>query len=332
MKKEMKRIQQIAAFVVLAFIPGHGTAAPQISLDPVKDVEMATFTPAAQPLQFSARVGLGFFRGELNEYVYVPEIPKKYRLSGLVWDVDSLLMGRVGGSMQYKEWLTLTVDSWLKLSDGSGYLNDYDWLIVGEDWTHWSKSDADVTSASIFDVSANIEFFRKYNYILRGIVGFKRDHFEIVANGGKFIYSTYNFRDTTGKLPGVPGVTYEQTMTAPYIGLGFSAAFTNNIALSGRAIYSPFAEGEATDHHHLRNLVVKDEVSGGDMFAFDLSVDWAFQHNLVWNVSTGFQQYNNATGDSVYSFNDTGEVVTHEDGTGMSQEMFQVSSNLIFTF
>ncbi len=63
MKKEMKRIQQIAAFVVLAFIPGYGTAAPQISLDPVKDVEVATFTPAAQPLQFSARVGLGFFRG-----------------------------------------------------------------------------------------------------------------------------------------------------------------------------------------------------------------------------------------------------------------------------
>ncbi len=332
MKKEMKRVQQVVVFIVLALIPGYGVAAPRISLDPVKEVEMVPAATAAQPLQFSARVGLGIFGGELNEYVYIPEIPKLYRLSGLTWDIDSLLMGRVGASMQYKQWLTLTLDSWLKLSDGSGYLNDYDWLIFGEDWTHWSGSDADVTSASIFDISANIEFFRRYNYILSGILGFKRDNFEMVAKGGKFIYSTNNFRDTYGKFPNVPGVTYEQTMTAPYIGLGFSAAFTNNIALSGRAIYSPFAEGEATDHHHLRNLVIEDDISDGDMFAVDFSVDWAFQQNIVWNVSTGYQQYNNATGDSTYSFNDTGEVLKYEDGAGMSQEMFQVSSSLIYTF
>ncbi len=330
MKTKMKRVQQVAAFMVLAFVPAYGVAAPMISLDPAKEVEMVT-TPVGKHLEFSVRAGLGVFTGELNEYVYAPEL-SMHRLSGLTWDVNSLVMGRLGASMRYKDWLTLTADSWWKLFDGDGTLNDYDWLAIGADWTHWSESDADVSSASIIDLSADMEFFRRNNYTLSGILGFKRDHFEMVASGGDFIYSTRGFRDSRGSFPHVPGVTYEQTMTSPYIGLGFSAVFSSNIGLSGRAIYSPFVEGEATDHHHLRNLVVEDEVSGGDMFALDLSMDWAFQQNLAWNVSTGYQRYHTTTGDATYFFNDTGEVLEYGNGIGMSQEMLQVSSSLTYSF
>ncbi len=326
----MKRVQQFAVFMGLVFVPAYGVTAPRIGLDPVKEVEMVSASPG-KPLQFSVRAGLGFFTGELNEYVYLPELAM-HRLSALTWDIDRLMMGKLGASIQYKKWLTLTVDSWWKLPDGEGTLNDYDWIIAGEDWTHWSRSNTDISSASILDASANVEFFQRHNYALHGILGFKRDSFEMVAKGGKFIYSEDDFRDTTGSFPSVPVLTYEQTMTSPYIGFGFSAAFTDNIALSGRAIYSPFVDGKATDQHHLRNLVIKDEASGGDMFAFDFSVKWAFQQNLAWDISAGYQKYKTIIGDSTNLFSNSGEVVKQENGVGMNQEMIRFSSSLTYTF
>ncbi len=332
MQKEIKGVSQAVLFAALTFSPAWAAAAAPVGIEVMEEVEVARFTPAEEPLQFSVQAGAGFLSGELNEYVYAaPELPK-HRLSELTWNVDRLLMGRFSASVDYRDWLTFTMDSWWKLSDGSGSMEDSDWRVVGEDWTDWSSSDTDITSASILDVNANMTFFRRYNYVLQGILGLKRDHFEMVASGGRFIYSTNGFRNDQGRFPDEAGATYEQTMTAPYLGLGFSAVFTNNISLSGRVTYSPFVKGEATDNHHMRNLVTEDEISGGDLFTLGFSVGWAFRENFVWNISTGYQRYENTRGDSTYRFYDTGEVVEHKDGIGMSQEMVQFSSSVTYTF
>ncbi len=316
---------------MLAFAPVGSFAAAPANMEPAQEVEMAVPTFSGKDFQFAVRTGVGYFSGEMNEYVYKSEESPEH-LSQLIWDIDSLLMGKIGLSMQYKEWLTIIADGWWKLSDGSGEMDDYDWRAPMEEWTDWSNSDIDVTSASIFDLSANMVFFRRYNYVLQGIVGIKRDNLEALACGGEYLYSGRGFRDSTGFFPDIPGIRYEQTMTSPYIGLGFEASFSDNISLSGRAIFSPLVNGEATDHHYLRSMVIEEDSDDGKMFAFDLSVGWTFRQNFVWNISAGYQKYDTIRGDALYHFNDIGMIDNYENGKGMDQEMMHLSTGLTYMF
>ncbi len=333
MKKRMMQVQKAVISMMLLCLPGYGFAATPTGMEAQEEVEMAVPALSGKSLQFAVRTGVGYFTGKMNEDVYDPEPGTPiYHLSHLGWDIDSLVMGKIGASIQYKQWLTIIADSWWKLSDGNGSVDDYDWMFTAEDWSHWSQGDADVISASIVDISANITFLHRNNYILQGILGFKRDRLEMRDHGGKFIYSEFGFRDSVGFFPDIPGLGYDQTMTSPYIGIGFLAFFSNNISLSGRAIFSPFVKGEATDHHYLRNLVTEDEISDGKMFAVDLSVGWAFWHNFIWDISAGYQKYQDTTGDSTYMFNDIGITTEYEDGTGMGQELVRLSTGLTYSF
>ena len=282
---------------------------------------------------YSLRTGLGYVNGEINEYVYLPEVGN-YKLSQLKWDIDNLLMGNIGASFSFEKWLTINADAWFKLTEGNGAVNDHDWFYEGYDWSHWSRSETDITSASIIDINANVALFRHTNTVITGIVGFKRDNFEFKANGGEYIYSSgYGYRDLSGTFPSVPGLGYDQTLTSGYVGLGFSANFTDNLQLSGRGIYSPIVRARATDHHYMRNLVTKD--SGGNdgtMYAFDLTLAWFFSQHFSWDVSGQYQEYDKMQDDSTYYFNDAGDVITFNNSAGMDQKLSMFATHLTYTF
>ncbi len=286
------------------------------------------------PLILSTRVGLGLANGEVNEYVFEPRL-NNHKVSQLIWDINNVVMGNLGFSAEYEKWFTVNADFWFGLTDGAGgEMEDYDWLIQGLDWTHYSKSDVEVTSASIIDINANAVFFRYMSTTLSGIIGFKQDNFEFDAKGGTFIYSSYyGYRDLRGSLPPGVGVSYDQTLTSGYLGLGFSTIFSNNLELSGRFTYSPFVQGEATDHHHLRNLVTEDEGGNdGKLYGFDLSLAWFFTRHLSWNFSFSYQKYDTMQDDSTYHFNDEGRSFVFEEGSGMDQELKMLSTALTYTF
>ncbi|MFT5702547.1 MAG: plasminogen activator [Desulforhopalus sp.] len=302
-----------------------------VAVAPGKTTEVVELAPPSKAVRFTLGVGAGYLSGESTELVYVPEL-NNYKLSELTWKIDNLFMVGVNGVLEVGSWLSFNFDGWFKATDGDGTMDDYDWLAQGYDWTHWSHhEDTDVTDGSIIDVSANFAFFRAQNAVLTGIVGYKRDNFGWEARGGDYTYSYGGFRDYSGSFAdGELGISYEQTMESFYGGLGFSADFSNRFHLAGRVIYSPFVQGEATDYHHMRNIVFYDDFEDGDLIAFDLSGTFGLTEKLGLEVGFQYQKYDTMQGDGEWHSN--GEVGYYEDGAGMDQSSTMITTSLLYTF
>ena len=238
------------------------------------------------------------------------------------------------GDLQVGSWLSFSFDGWFKATDGEGTMDDYDWQDPGYEWTDWSHhEDTDVTDGSIIDVSANFSFFQNHNVVLTGIVGYKRDNFGWVSRGGDYTYSSGGFRNYSGSFAdGELGISYEQTMDTFYGGLGFSAEFTQRFRLAGRVIYSPFVQGEATDYHHMRNLVTYDDFEDGDLIAFDITGTFGLTEKLGLEIGFSYQSYDTMQGDSEWHFNDQGVVAYLDNGAGMDQTSTMLTASLQYSF
>ncbi|BHH85391.1 omptin family outer membrane protease [Desulforhopalus sp. 52FAK] len=309
----------------------YGAATGPVAVAPAKTEQVVEVAPATSAVRFTLGVGAGYLTGESTEFVYVPEL-NNHKLSELTWEIDNLFMVGVNGVLEIGTWVSFNFDGWFKATDGDGTMDDNDWLVPGYDWTHWSHhEDTDVTDGSIIDVSANFAFFRSQNAVLTGIVGYKRDNFGWEARGGDYVYSSSGFRDSSGSFPdGELGVSYEQTLDSFYGGLGFSAGFSNRFSLAGRIIYSPFVQGEATDYHHMRNIVFYDDFEDGDLIAFDLSGTFDITESLGLEVGFQYQKYDTMQGDAEVHSN--GVVGYYNDGAGMDQQSMMVSTSLLYTF
>ena len=263
----------------LALGAGSGPV-PTSNMQTVGDVEKGV-------VQFSVSVGAGYLSGDSTELVYWPEV-NNHKASELRWKIDDLFMVGAKGRLQIGPRFTVKLDAWFKATDGSGTMDDFDWQVVGySEWTDWSHHEnTDVTDGDIIDTSAEFTFLKTQNAGFNAIVGYRRDHYGWEARGGDYIYSVNGFRDTTGSFgDDVTVIGYEQTLSAPYLGLGLTAVFTS-FQLDSRVIYSPIAQGEATDNHYLRNLVTDDDVEDMDMIAFEIAGTWLFTSHL--GMEAGF--------------------------------------------
>lgn len=322
----------VVTFCGSAAVAADATTGP-VAVAPGETTEVLEIAPASKAVRFTLGVGAGYLSGESTELVYWPEA-NNHKASELTWEIDNLYMIGVNGVLEVGNWLSFNFDGWFKATDGDGSMDDYDWQVPGYEWTDWSHhEDTDVTDGSMVDVSANFSFFKAQNAVLTGIVGYKRDNFGWEARGGDFTYSSGGFRNYRGSFPdGELGISYEQTLESLYGGLGFSAQFTNRFQLAGRVIYSPFVQGEATDYHHMRNLVTYDDFEDGDLIAFDISGTWGFTDNLGLEVGFRYQKYDTMQGDSEWHYNDQGVVVNYDDAGGMDQTSIMLSTSLQYTF
>jgi plasminogen activator len=309
------------------------SAAGPVAVAPAETSEVVVVAPQSSPVRFTLGVGAGYLSGESKELVYWPEY-NNHKASELTWEIDNLYMIGITGDLQVANWLTFSFDGWFKATDGDGTMDDYDWQVPGYEWTDWSHhEDTDVTDGSIIDVSANFSFFQNYNVVLTGIVGYKRDNFGWEARGGDYTYSSGGFRNYSGSFAdGALGISYEQTMDTFYGGLGFSADFTNRFRLAGRVIYSPFVQGEATDYHHMRNLVTYDDFEDGDLIAFDITGTFGLTEKLGLEIGFSYQSYDTMQGDSEWHFNDEGIVAYLDNGAGMDQTSTMLTASLQYSF
>ena len=284
------------------------------------------------PVSFSLGIGSGYLAGEATELVYWPQADN-HVASELTWDIDSLFMFGVDGSLRFAERFAINVEAWFKATNGDGTMDDYDWQIVGGPWTDWSHhEDVEVTDGSIFDISGQYAVIHKPGLQLNLIAGYRRDNFGWEARGGSYIYSGNGFRDTAGAFPsGLLGISYEQTMSSFYLGLGGDVQM-GNFRLDGRVIYSPWVQGEATDYHHLRNLVVYDDFEDGDLLAIDVAGSYYFTPSLALEAGVKIQNYDTMQGDSEWHYNDSGRIVSVADGAGMDHSSSMLTLTLRYTF
>jgi plasminogen activator len=306
-------------------------AAEPVVVAPGRSAEVVA-TPVASPVQFSLGVGAGYLTGESRELVYWPW-ENNHQASELTWKIDSLFMLGANSRLQLGSRFAVNFTGWFKATDGDGTMDDYDWMVPGGDWTDWSHHEqTDVIDGSIVDINAEFAFFRSQNVTFNIIAGYKRDNFGWETRGGDYIYSENGFRNEEGSFSDQAlGIGYEQTMTSLYAGIGVGARL-DRLQLDARLIYSPLVQGEAVDHHYMRNLVTYDDFEDGDMISFDLAASYSFTTNMALTFAYSYQRYDTMQGDSVWHFRDQGVTYYISDGAGMDQESSLVSTGLRFTF
>ncbi len=284
-------------------------------------------------VKFSIGLGAGYLTGESKELVFWPE-NNNHKASELTWKIDNLYMANINGSLTIARRWFFKIDGWFKATDGDGTMDDYDWTNVGGDWTHWSHhEDTDVTEANMLDVNAGWRFINNRVLSIACLIGFKRDNFNWESYGGTYVYTDTDFRDTTGSFDeGEPAIGYEQTFRAVYTGLGFGLTLGRMFSLSARAIYSPFAECKAVDHHYMRNLVTEDELENGDMFAFDIKAILNITRHFAVDIGYSYLYYDEMQGDSIWYYYDYGVAASYPDGGGADHDSSVFSIGLTYTF
>jgi plasminogen activator len=273
-----------------------------LSLSSLALASPAADTAAQRGVQSEIRLSAGRLNGVSGEFVYDAfgadsGIPG-YKLSELQWQLESVYLVGLGASITPNEWLRLNVDYWTAPSDGNGTMDDYDWLYVGLDWSHWSHHD-DTTVTEVGSLDLNGEFtlydFGKKKTVITGLLGFKHDTLAWQSVGGYGIYSsTGGYRDLFVTFPNTPGISYEQTFYMPYIGVGVRATTNNGsmpIVLSASFRYSNQVHGEGVDIHHLRDLRFEDSGDGGKWQAYDINIDFHLSKTLALNLGYAAQRY-----------------------------------------
>lgn len=283
-----------------------------------------------QVVQLSGHIGVGYLSGESQETVYEAETGQK--ISELIWKLDNVFMFNIGGSVSPKPWLTFNGDFWIKLNDGNGYMDDYDYLLYNYEYTHWSHSDVDLTTGYMIDVSTALTFYEYGETAFSGLIGYKRDSWEWEASGGSYVYSSYYLYDTVGTLPNGKVITYSQWYDVPYIGVAFRSKLTD-WTFTGRAIFSPYAMAGDEDTHHLRNLKFEEDFDPTTMYAIDFGAAYHFTPKLSLLGNVHYQQYMEAEGTTTITDQTTGAKYYYGgDAAGTDHKSSLFSLTLLYNF
>lgn len=307
---------------------------------------------------FGVQLSGGTLNGEAKEHVfdYETEDGSRRQLSRLDWDLKDVAMGGINASLRplvmvkgidLSDGLTLnTVNGvtlnfgyWAALTEGSGEMDDYDWMDTGsEDWTHYSLSEVDVTEGYLFDVNVAWDFIQ-WKDILTGRVfaGYKQNGWTWEDHGQYLLYPEYDY--VPQALDGENMINYEQKFRMPYLGFGLDATFPIKpveLTISGRLTYSPSVEATDWDDHLEREIHFKEEFEGGDMFGLGLDVRCAFTRGPLDGVfialAVDVQRIDLIVGDMEYYDASTDQYGGDEDVAGIENEYVAVSFGAGYRF
>lgn len=213
-----------------------------------------------------------------NERVY----DKSHKVSELLWDTKQAYMLGANASvvLDTSKNLKFNASFSTAVAKGNSTMDDYDWLLVGADWTHWSHHEnTTLEKGLIMDIGFSQAIHNNHekgtNWDI--LFGFKKDQWRWQAVGGSYIYSSgpNSLRDTVGTFVNVPGITYEQTIETPYIGVAFDWK-KERMRLGFKVIGSFLASAKTVDHHHLRDLTFTDNFKKGKMLGEDARGRYSF--------------------------------------------------------
>jgi plasminogen activator len=336
-----------------------GREAYMLKMNPLTGIAALLFLsipatgPAAEPsahrdIQPEIRLSVGRLNGKTGEFVYdafgaASGIPG-YKVSELQWQLNDVYMLGLGASVSATPRLRFNVDYWRNVSEGYGAMDDFDWLYVGLDWSHWSyHEDTAVTEVSSLDLNGEFTLFdfidEKSNTAITGLLGYKQERLAWQAKGGFGIYSDLEnngFRDVLVSFPDVPVITYKQDFQMPYIGIGIrSEANTRSmpIVLSASFRYSNQVHGDSVDTHHLRDLRFEDSGDHGTWQAYDIGIDFHFRPSLAFNLTYAAQRYAEIKATTTVTDLTTGEKTFFPgDSAGLDHRSNMVSLGLTYKF
>ncbi len=291
--------------------------------------------PIAGPMDgrgatFAVQGALGLLNGEAKEHVYDYETlgGSRRQLSRLDWDLKNVVMGGANGSVRLLGQLTLNGGLWLALTEGSGEMDDYDWLDPRTtDWTHYSLSEVDVTAGYILDLNAAWDLVADWHGLTAGVLaGYKQDGWTWEDRGVYLLYPEYGY--VPQDLYGENMINYEQEFRMPY--LGASADWTwNNFTLAGRLTYSPYMWATDWDDHVQRDMHYQEDFAGGDMLGLGFEARYDFAQGALKGVflaaALDYQKIDLIVGDMEYYNGATGERGGDQDVAGIENDYLILS-------
>ncbi len=280
------------------------------------------------------RVQAGFLTGTANEIVYYNS-SSDVLLSKLIWKIDKQYMAGVGFSIQ-EEWVAVHVDFWNMVTEGDGTMDDYDWLLFGQEWSHWSHhDDTSVTGAYIFDINCEyiiVQELTSNNIVTGFLLGYKREYYEWQAKGGFYIYSDNSWRDLQGNItPELLCITYSQDLATPYLGFSLRSSF-GELELNGQIIASSLVSIKAKDTHHLRSLNTIASLSNGEMYSFIINLSYSITDSFTLGVGYSQTKYSTVRGNSTYNWYGDGVTATYVNVEGADLETEMLSFELSYFF
>lgn len=269
-----------------------------------------------------------------HEFVFIGD----YKLSELIWDTKGVFM--LGGDLSVTlvpSWgVKLNVSASTAIHKASSIMDDYDWMYIGADWTHWSHHDQTTLEKGLLldiGLSANLYTNQSKTFTLDVLAGYKRDQWKWHAVGGTYIYSSAfpAFRDLSGSFANVPAISYQQTIDTPYVGMAMKWN-EEWLTLGVKVIGSIYANTKSIDNHFMRTLVITDTFKNGNMIGGDIDLTYHANENMNFNIFFSFQNYSQNRGDAAYFDQSTGITTYLPNGAGMSLNYLKFGLGASYSF
>lgn len=275
------------------------------------EAEEGPFTPGAlTPDAFTLRAGIGLATLAANEYFYGFD---GTRLSRLDWRTDALPLARFEAEWRGAPAWVVTGAFELALPR-DGYLEDYDWLVPGRDWSHRSRSVTTLDRYFALDFGLRWEALRRERWMLGLAGGVRYSEVRWTDSGGDFVYSSGNiitgpggFRDLVfSEPPGEKGISYEQRMPALYLGPAARLPLGPG-SLSASAVGGFSFAFETRDDHWQRRLTWEREMSPAPYLALAGRLDWPLGAGASLFLGGRYERFFEARGSMTITDHATGD-------------------------
>ena len=125
-------------------------------------------------VRLAVQGSVGTLKGQAREVVF----DAGTKLSELTWDLAGLSVGGASASLNVMNWFSFNIGYWSVLNNGSGSVDDYDWLLESPAWSDWSHSKANVKTGTVFDLNISRDLLRFKNWALDARLGRKKDNWK----------------------------------------------------------------------------------------------------------------------------------------------------------
>ena len=305
--------KQLLAIMAAGLLPAAGWA---FQADVVAGPKLDKEVP------FAVQGSLGVVNGMAKEHVYDYDTGSRRQLSRLDWEIKNVAMAGFNGSVRLLDKLTVNGGWWTALTEGSGEMEDYDWLDYGSpDWTHYSLSEVDVTEGYIFDLNVAWDLWSQKDMTVRAQAGYKQTGWTWEDRGVYLLYPEYGY--VPQDLGGDNMINYEQEFRMPYLGASADWQW-NDFTVSGHLSWSPIVEADDWDEHVARSLHFHETFEGGDMLGLGVEARYQFTQGFMDGVflSAGleYQSIDLMVGDMEVYNSETGESGGDDDVAGIENE------------
>ena len=317
--------KQLLAVMAAGWLPAAGWA---FQADVVAGPKLDKEVP------FAVQGSLGVVNGKAKEHVYDYDTGSRRQLSRLDWEIKNVAMAGFNGSVRLLDKLTVNGGWWTAVSEGSGEMEDYDWLDYGSaDWTHYSLSDVDVTEGYIFDLNVAWDLWSQKDMTVRAQAGYKQTGWTWEDHGVYLLYPEYGY--VPQDLGGDNMINYEQEFRMPYLGASGDWQL-GNFTVSGYANWSPLVSAEDWDQHVQRTLNFHETFDGGDAYGLGLEGRYAFTRGFFKGAfataALDYQRVDLIIGDMEVEDYSTGETGGDEDTAGIENDTLVLSLGLGVNF